>query len=276
MDKARLDDAELDAVLAEGVLDLKHFNAQAYGGALGVTGKADLRESVPGGLEVAASVTALEVELKDLLRDLAGTDRFSGPVSLETSLNSRGNSEAALISALAGDGKLDGTVTVATKVEEQAGALVLDLLGKKVKEVRGVTDSTTMLFSAFAGAPSKVDGTFLMEQGVLRSDDLKLRGRDAEALTAGNMNLPAWKMESRTDVFRDGAAEKAYLTAVLRGPIDEPDVRISGEPFQRREEPAVAEPPATEEEKQEERATPPKPEELLKEGVKSLLKGLGG
>lgn len=278
-DKLRLDDADLDAVLDGGVLDVRHFNAQAYGGALTVSGKADLRESAAGGLEVALAVNALEVELRDLLKDLAGSDRFAGPLSLEGSFNSRGNSESALVSALSGQGKLDGTVTVATKVEEQAGALVLDLLGKKVKEVRGISDSTTMLFSAFAGAPAKVDGTFVVEQGVLRSDDLKVRGRDAEALTAGNVNLPDWRLESRTDVFRDSAPETAYLTAVLRGPLDEPDVRISGQPFQREQAPAAVEPPPATDEgttQEEQPAKPMKPEELLKEGVKSLLKGLDG
>ncbi|WP_193367739.1 AsmA family protein [Pelagibius marinus] len=280
-DKLRLDKAEVEAVLADGILDLRKFNAQTYGGALAVTGKADFRESAPGGMEVAAAVTAIDVELKELLGALADSDRFSGPISLESSLNTRGLSEAALVSALNGRGKLDGTVTVAAKVEEQAGALVLNLLGKKVKEVRGVTDSTTMLFSAFAGAPAKIDGTFAMEQGVLRSDDLTVRGRDAQALTAGNVNLPSWHMESRTDVFRDADPQNAFLTAVLRGPPDSPNVRISGQPFQRREEPAAAEQPAViqvpeQGQEQESPAQPMKPEDLLKEGVKGLLKGLGG
>ncbi len=281
-DKLRLDKADVDAVLAEGVLDLRRFNAETYGGALAVTGKADFREGAPGGMEVAAAVSAVDVELKELLGALAETDRFSGPVSLESSLNSRGLSEAALVSALNGRGKLDGTVTVAAKVEEQAGALVLNLLGKKVKEVRGVSDSTTMLFGAFAGAPAKVDGTFVVEQGVLRSDDLTVRGRNAEALTAGNVNLPVWQMESRTDVYRDTDPQNAYLTAVLRGPPDSPDVRISGQPFQRREEPAPSEAPSViqvpgqGQEAEPQPAQPPKPEELLKEGVKGLLKGLGG
>jgi hypothetical protein len=282
-DKLRLDKADVEAVLADGVLDLRKFNAQTYGGALAVTGKADFRENAPGGMEVAAAVTAIDVELKELLGALADSDRFSGPISLESSLNTRGLSEAALVSALNGKGNLDGTVTVAAKVEEQAGALVLNLLGKKVKEVRGVSDSTTMLFSAFAGAPAKIDGTFVMEQGVLRSDDLTVRGRDAEALTAGNVNLPSWQMESRTDVFRDADPQNAYLTAVLRGPPDSPNVRIGGQPFQRREQPAAAEEPAViqvPEQGQEQEAPaqpqPLKPEELLKEGVKGLLKGLGG
>jgi hypothetical protein len=97
------------------------------------------------------------------------------------------------------------------------------------------------------------------------------------------VNLPNWQMESRTDVFRDADPQNAYLTAVLRGPPDSPNVRIGGQPFQRREQPAAAEEPAViqvPEQGQEQEAPaqpqPLKPEELLKEGVKGLLKGLGG
>src|SRR3546814_2421270 len=100
--------------------------------------------------------------------DLAEIDRFSGPVTLESRLTTRGTSQAALVAGLAGEGTLAGTVTAAAKAEEQAGALVIGLLGQKVKEVRGITDSTTLLFRAFAGAPATVDGSFLVEEGVLR------------------------------------------------------------------------------------------------------------
>ena len=278
VDTTRLANADLEAVLNGGVLDLKRFDSQAYGGALSVTGRADARETALGGLEVAAAITASEVELKDLLRDLTDSDRFSGPLSFESNLSTQGNSEAALIAGLNGSGKVDGTVTVATKVEEQAGALVLEILGKKVKEIRGVTDSTSVLFGAFAGAPSKIDGTFIVEQGILRSDDLTVRGRDAVALTGGNVDLPAWRLESRTDVFRDEDPKTPYLTATLRGPLDKPDVGIKGQAFQRREEPASVESPAAEEEDktQQPDAKPQDPEDLLKEGLKGLLKGLGG
>jgi len=279
-DKLRLTNAVLEASLADGLLELKRFTADSYGGALAVTGRADARDTAAG-LQVAADVKADKIELKGLLRDLADSDRFSGPLTLESRLNTRGSSEAALVAGLAGDGKLTGTVTVAAKVEEQAGALVLGILGQKVREIRGVSDSTTVLFGAFAGAPAAVDGSFLVEEGVARSDDLTVRGRNAVARTQGRADLPDWQLDSTTDVYRDADPQNAYLTAKLRGPLDEPNVTIGGQPFQRQptppaEQPAApgsGEPPAvTEQPKQQ----PVKPEELLKDGLKNLLKGLGG
>jgi len=279
-DKLRLTNAVLETSLADGLLELKRFTADSYGGALSVTGRADARDAAAG-LQVAADVKADKVELKGLLQDLADSDRFSGPLTLESRLTTRGSSEAALVAGLAGDGKLTGTVTVAAKVEEQAGALVLGILGQKVREIRGVTDSTTVLFGAFAGAPAAVDGSFLVEEGVARSDDLTVRGRNAVARTKGSADLPDWKLDSTTDVYRDADPQNAYLTAKLRGPLDEPNVTIGGQPFQRQptppaEQPAVpgsGEPPAETEQPQQQ---PVKPEELLKDGLKNLLKGLGG
>src|SRR3546814_11921870 len=90
-----------------------------------------------------------------------------------------------------------------------------------------------MLFGAFAGAPAAVDGTFAIEEGVAHSEDLTVRGRNAEARTKGSADLPDWVLDSTTEVFRDTAPEDAYLTVRLQGPLDEPNVAIDGQPFQR-------------------------------------------
>src|SRR3546814_14461373 len=70
------------------------------------------------------------------------------------------------------------------------------------------------------------------------------------------------------------------LTVRLQGPLDEPNVAIDGQPFQRQPEPAEqpatpdgGEPPAGGEQRQPQ---PVKPEELLKDGLENLLKGLRG
>jgi hypothetical protein len=67
------------------------------------------------------------------------------------------------------------------------------------------------------------------------------------------------------------------LTAKLRGPLHDPNVTIARQPFQRPQEAVPAprgEPaPAAEETPKQQ---PVKPEALLKDGLKNLLKGLGG
>jgi uncharacterized protein involved in outer membrane biogenesis len=150
IDRLRLSNARLEAQLDGGLLDLRRFTAESYDGALSVTGRADARDPAAG-LQVTAEIAASNVELKGLLRDLADSDRFSGPVTLETSLATRGTSQAALVSALSGSGSLTGTVTVAAKVEEQAGALVLDIrtaLRSAIPAVRG--GFLQRVFSAWA------------------------------------------------------------------------------------------------------------------------------
>src|SRR3546814_8381873 len=98
-----------------------------------------------------------------------------------------------------------------------------------MKRVLGRPDSTTLLFSALAGAPATVDGSVLVEEGVLHSEALTLRGRDAVALTKGSVDLPAWQLDSTTEIHRDADPQKAYLTVRLRGPLDEPNVAIDGQ-----------------------------------------------
>ncbi len=269
MDTLRLDNAVLDAGLADGVLDLRKLTGTFYDGALSVSGKIVAGE----GLEAALAVTAIEMNLGRLVQDLADSDRISGPLNLNASLTAQGKSEAELIGSLAGKGDLSGTLTVKRKAEEEVGAVVLGILGDKVKEIRGVTDTTNVLVGAFAGTPAALKGTFTVEKGIVSTDDTKVDGHEATALTQGTIALPAWQIDTRTDVFRAQDTTTPYLTAELRGPLDKPNPRISGQPFQRQPTAPEVQPPAD---------APPaptapapiKPEDIIKEGLKGLLKGL--
>jgi len=277
-DTLRLDGAVVDAGLADGVLDLRKLTGTFYDGALSVSGKI----LADDGLDAGLAVTAIEMNLGRLVQDLADSDRVSGPLSLNASLTAQGKSEAELIGSLAGKGDLGGMLTVKRKTEEEVGAVVLGILGDKVKEIRGVADATNVLFSAFAGAPAALKGTFTVEKGIVSTSDTKLDGRQATALTQGTIALPAWQINTRTDVFRAEDTATPYLTVELRGPLDKPNPRISGQPFQRQPQPQPqptapaapeAQPPA-DAPPAPTAPTPIKPEDILKEGLKGLLKGL--
>ena len=227
-DKLRLENAQLEALLTDGLLDLKRLVGTLFGGALQVSGKADARAALDAGF----AVTAIDIDSSRMLRQMSGFDRVSGPVSINANLRTRGRSEAELVQALSGQGDIGGEITVRAKVEEAAGAALLNLLGDKVKEVRGIAATSNSLLQAFAGAPSSLSGTFLVDRGVARTTDLQLKGRDAVALTHGTADLPAWLINSRTEVHRQGQSGEPFLTAALSGALDDPNVKIGGTPFQ--------------------------------------------
>jgi uncharacterized protein involved in outer membrane biogenesis len=275
-DAVRLDTATVDATLSDGVLDLRELASTFYGGAIVVSGKVMADDSVRADM----TITATEMDMKRLLQDLAESDRVGGPLTLNASLTAQGKSEADLIGSLAGKGDVAGTLTVKRTAEDEVGALVLGILGKKIKEIRGLTDATNVLFNAFAGTPAALKGTFTVEKGVMRTNDTKLDGREATALTIGIVDLPAWQIKTRTDVFRALDTDTPYLTAELRGPLDKPNPRISGQPFQgkaRPEAPASpspAAPPPANTQPAPAAPAPLKPEDIIKKGLEGLLKGL--
>ncbi|MFQ6017206.1 MAG: AsmA family protein [Kiloniellaceae bacterium] len=272
--KLRLDDAAIDATLTDGVVELRKLSGTLYDGALSVVGKVEVRD----GLEAGLAVTAIEVRLGQLLRAAAETDRVSGPLNLSASLTTRGTSAADLISALSGKGDLSGTLDVRARKEEQAAAALLDILGRKIREIRGVTDTTNALFNAFAGAPAALTGTFTVERGVVETTDMRIDGRQAVALTRGTADLPAWVLETRTDVYREPDPDTSYLWVELHGPLDDPNPRIGGRPFQRRPQPADSGGRAGPQPSGQQPWQAPReatPEDILKEGLKGLLKGFG-
>lgn len=269
-DSLRLETATVEATLTDGVLDLHKLTGTFYDGALSVSGKIVAGD----GLQAGLAVTAIEMNVGRLLQDMADSDRVSGPLNLNASLTTQGKSEADLIGALAGKGDLGGTLTVKRTAQEDVGAVVLGILGQKVKEIRGITDATNVLFGAFAGTPAALKGTFTVDKGIVHTSDTKLDGRQATALTQGDIDLPAWQINTRTDVFRAEDTATPYLTAELRGPLDKPNPRISGQPFQRQQEAPAPAPTDTQAPAAPAAPAPIKPKDILKKGLKDLLKSL--
>jgi hypothetical protein len=286
LENARIDRVAVEVSLVDGLLDLRKFNGTIYDGALAITGKVDARKTLEAGL----AVTAIDLNLARLLHDLAQSDRVSGPLSLSASLSTRGRSEAELVSALTGNGKVDGSLKVETKQEERVAGQLLGLagalLGQKVKEfnqVRGLTDATNVLFNAFADAPAAISGSFTVEGGVVATGDLRVEGRKAVARTQARADLPNWLLDSETGVYLAEDPDRPYITIGLRGPLDAPNPRLSGVPLAPRQQPAPDSAPSTlgEVETVPEPAPQPdpqpaQPEDLLIQGLEKGLQKLFG
>jgi len=107
-------------------------------------------------------------------------------------------------------------------------------LASEAKRVKGIAEGASAVQEAFSGAPIDLSGQFSLKRGSLRTKDLRLTGKGASAVTMGRIDLPTWEINSRTDLYREGAPDKVYLSAKLKGSLDAPDVTISGEPLRAR------------------------------------------
>ncbi len=282
----QIDRANLEASLNDGLLDLERFTGSLHGGSVQLAGKLDAR----GNLQAGFALTAIEVDFGALLRAQAGFDRLSGPVSLNANFTAEGRSEAALVSSLAGEGSLSGQLTVKTTAGEQVGGELLGVLGAGVPVVRGLTDAGVLLLDNFAGKPATLTGTFTAERGIVRTRDTRLDGQGATALTEADVDLPAWTIDSHTNVFQAAAPQTPYLSVVVRGPLDDrPDIEIGGQAFQALNLPFLEEPTTSEPltptptgprpsspSATPEPASPTPPEPEPEQLIQDILKDLGG
>ncbi|MFO1059875.1 MAG: AsmA family protein [Dongiaceae bacterium] len=216
----------LKASLQAGKLTLSQFSGGLYGGTLQASGELASR-GVPS---LNAVLKAANLQVEQLAKVNFLGSKIGGPLSLNASFQATGNSQAEMIESLNGQGKLGGAVMLLTKVEQQVGGALLDLLGQKVKQVRGVTDVIGGAFNDFVGSNNTLSGDFVIRRGVLETQNTTLANPRARAVTSGTVNLPAYTMNTSTDVIR-GQSSQPYITVGLVGPIDGPNVKVSGAGF---------------------------------------------
>ncbi|OUS15807.1 hypothetical protein A9Q97_02740, partial [Rhodospirillales bacterium 47_12_T64] len=224
-DKINIENVQAKAVLKDAVLTVSQFQGAAYGGPIEVTGVVNGREQLVLDFDFATQ----NIESNQLLRDVADFKRVSGPLSFSGKIISTGSSEAELVQSLKGNGTVKGVLKAKVKQKEILGGALLSVLGAKLQGIQGVGDATATLLQSFAGQAANLNGTYVIENGVLVSNDLKLDGRNATIFTAAKVDLPAWLIDSQSDLFRAGEdPTKPYITVLLKGPLDKPNPRIKG------------------------------------------------
>ncbi|WP_421780324.1 AsmA family protein [Kiloniella litopenaei] len=225
-DALTIENVQAKATLQDAMLTLSQFSGTAYGGGVTATGNVDGRDQ----LIVDMDISAQNIDSGSLLRDMADFKRVSGPISVQGKVKTAGRSEADLVQQLNGNGQISGVLTAKVKTKEVVGGALLGVLGSKLKGIQGVGDATTTLLQSFAGHPAQMKGTYTIHNGVLVTNDLRVDGNRTSVFTAATVDLPAWLIESQSDLFREGEdPTKPYLTVHLKGDLDKPNPRVKGQ-----------------------------------------------
>jgi uncharacterized protein involved in outer membrane biogenesis len=223
LDDARIDDLKAKLSLRDGILTVTSLTGNTYGGSIDVKGQLAGR-GVPS---ASGTVVATNLDSGELMKAGFLGSRITGPVNVTADLKTLGVSLAELMEGLNGTGNVGGTITVLTQTEQQVGSALLNILGTKVKEIKGLTDTVDTVFSAFAGSPSTLSGDFIVTNGVLDTENTQLANASAKLLAQGQADLGAWTMDMLANIFRL-PSDSPYLTVGLNGVLNAPNAKFTG------------------------------------------------
>ncbi len=228
MNDGRFDDVKAKVTLKDGTLTISQFSAKAFGGSLDATGSLAGR-GVPA---LAARVDATNVRIEEAMKGGIVASQVKGPVSLQADIAGSGVSMAQLIRNLGGQGNLGGTIKISGTGEQVAGSMLLGLAGSQLQGLTGSALAVSPIalanqaFTMFVGSTNQLSGDFTIDKGVLDTANTRLVNDRAEAQVHGDADIAAWTMNMIVDVLESGG--NPYLTVSLTGPMDGPDIGVSG------------------------------------------------
>ncbi|MFN3883058.1 MAG: AsmA family protein [Nitrincola lacisaponensis] len=170
----------------QGLVQLERLTTQLYAGQLNANGSLDVRESTP---QTAVKAQISNIQIGQLLQELADTDQLSGLFSADTDLTMRGNSMDAMIRSLNGqariqmkDGVLRGIDMAQTVCQ---GIQTVTALGVNPQQV----DRSTPF--------ADLSGNFRIRNGVIDNNDLEALLDAMRLRGQGQVNLPTQSIDYR-------------------------------------------------------------------------------
>jgi hypothetical protein len=205
----KVDNLDLVVNAKDGVLKTERLTGSLFGGALKVD--AEVKSGLAPVIRTNLSVKGLDVGRA--ARAVTGKEAASGGLDFVANLSTGGKSVAALVSTLAGAGSI-----ALTRVNVKG-----DTKGMMLGSLFGVVDGLNKLGGALGGRKGSsladLTGTFKIDKGIIRSDDLKLSSNIGNGSIKGAVDLPSWQIDAAGEI----SMAKNLLTGLLAQRLRLPD-----------------------------------------------------
>lgn len=209
-----VDDAELEAKLKDGVLDVSKLAGGMFGGSFDLKAQVADRDTPTA----AVTVKVRDADVRKAASAAAGTDMVSGILTYDTDLKTQGGSEAELVAALAGNGSFsvrDGVVK----------GFDLKAFSDQLKSLDRAPDFVQLAQKSLSGGETRftaLTGTYTVSKGVLRSNDVKLQADAAAGDATAVVELPPRQMDVRSTFRLSEHPNSPPVGVRLTGPLDNP------------------------------------------------------
>jgi uncharacterized protein involved in outer membrane biogenesis len=228
-DSYTLNNANIAVSLQNGAARTDKLTGSLFGGVLNGGATLNASEGVP---TLTSNIKIQNLNILEAARAITRKSLASGSVDFDLNVQTDGRSLKALVSKLAGNAKIVIRNMDAKEVgggTAFAGALGLarmmsstsGLLGGKRGKAKGLADLT---------------GSFVIEKGIARSQDLTITANAAQGLAKGYADLPKWMMDFSGDVtlsndplstlVRGASKAPNIIPFQIYGPLDKPNVKV--------------------------------------------------
>lgn len=209
-----VDNAQLVTTLKDGMLTLSKLAGGMFGGTFDMTGHVADRPTPTAALVVKVR----DADVRQAAQTAADTGMVRGILTYDTDLQTRGDSEYAMVSNLGGTGSFnvrDGAVE----------GFDLRMFSEQLNQLDDAGAFLVLAERSFGGGETKfrsLAGTYTVTKGVLRSNDTKLDADAGAGSATAVVDLPPRQMDV-TAMFRLTEHPKAPPVGVrIVGPIDNP------------------------------------------------------
>ena len=208
----------IDATLNGRVLRIERLAGTVFDGSLDLAGGLDGR-GVPA-IDVGIAIKGMNVAKALFQAD--GFDVATGTLDFGARLNARGRSQRDLVRSLAGsaDFKIRNGAVKGFDLHE---------VSDRLKHPATSAGFIGILGAAMSGGTTRVsslDGTFIVEKGVIRTGDMKLVADAGAGEAQGVVDLPAWNTDAHAIFRLTGHKDAPPFRLHLTGPLDDPRRRF--------------------------------------------------
>lgn len=225
-----LENANLVTEVKNKVLTVKEFTGLVFDGAFQSSAVINAATAQP---QLSGLVTLGNMDIAKAAK-AAGAGGATGTLTTRVEVAALGNSVADYVSTLTGKGAIS-----VNGIKGDAPLADMPIVGLALGPLLKVFELLNSGLGAFAKTglgETNVNSTFLIQNGVIQTNDARMLSNLYDGNLAGSINLPAWTMEVGGKVALDQGVIGGLLANVVRipseipfevsGNIDKPNVKI--------------------------------------------------
>ena len=220
-------DSKIDSEYKNKIIKLNKFSANLIDGSIDIKGYL----SVSKRKKINLNGSYKNISINRILKQLKITNWERAEIKLSSSnfsLQSVNGTKEEIIKNLDGEMIINGSIFFVSKEEERFGAALLTLLSDKFTNIKSLSQSLNYLLNKFADLPSNISGKININKGILTTEKLLIENKKGKAMLTASLDLISNDIDGKINLYKNNII---FLTAKLKGNIENPEILIGGEIF---------------------------------------------